>query len=220
MHNNMKHFSIGEKIHIELINNYDNHQYTSQIAEIHDDGTLDVVIPIFKGRIIYFKNESIIKIIIPRGEAIYEFKAKIINKIFGKIPLLRLMLVSEIKKIQRRDFFRLKCIQSLHVRKVINIKEKEFGETINANTLDISGGGLAFTCSAEFGDNDILEVSLTVNGVSLTIFGRIVRKTYTGNPGIPYNYGISYENITEIQRNEIMKFIFGEQRKLAKKGLI
>jgi c-di-GMP-binding flagellar brake protein YcgR len=33
-------------------------------------------------------------------------------------------------------------------------------------------------------------------------------------------YGINFEKITETERNIIMRFIFEEQRKLVKKGLI
>ncbi|MFZ5352061.1 MAG: flagellar brake protein [Bacillota bacterium] len=215
-----RNFSIGDKIHIQLMNNYDNHQYTSQIAEIHGNNVFDAVIPIYKGRIIYIKNDALIDIVVPRGEAIYEFRAKIVNKLFGKIPLLRLEVVSEIRKIQRRNYFRLKFIQNIYVRKVINIKEKEFGERITGSMLDISGGGLCFTCTEELDDRDVVELSMNLNNIKLLLLGKIVRKSYTANPVAPYTYGVQFENITEIQRNEIMKFIFEEQRKLAKKGLI
>ena len=35
-----------------------------------------------------------------------------------------------------------------------------------------------------------------------------------------FMYGVAFDKIAELERNIIMRFIFEEQRKLAKKGLI
>lgn len=220
MHSRLKNFNIGDKITIELMNNYDKQKYVSQIIETRDDSTLDIVIPIYKNRIIYIKNDTELEVVVSKGEAIYEFKAKILNKVFGRIPLLKLELISKITKIQRRDYFRLKYIHNITIKKVTNLKEKVFDEEVTGSMIDISGGGLAFTSNIQFEEKDVVEISMNINNTNVVILGKIVRKSLSGNGSVKYSYGVQFSNITEIQRNEIMKFIFEEQRKLAKKGLI
>ncbi|MDF2839661.1 MAG: hypothetical protein K0Q99_432 [Clostridia bacterium] len=215
-----KFISAGERINLLVLNNYDNHQYVSKVDNINDDGTIDVLIPIAQNRIVYIKNDTILKVIVSREGAIFEFKAKILNKLFGRIPLLRLVIVSDVQKIQRRNYFRLKALKSMKVRKIVNLKEKQFGEHFEASMVDISGGGLAFHSNTELEINDMIELSLDLNLNSINILGKIVRVDIDESKTKKYSYGITFDKISEIERNIIMRFIFEEQRKLAKKGLI
>lgn len=216
-----KFMGIGERINLLLLNGYDDHQYVSRVEGINEDGTIDVLIPISKNRIIYIKNDTLLKVIVAKEGAIYEFRARIINKLFGVVPLLRLERVSEIHKIQRRNYYRLKILKSIKVRKAINLKEKQFEEYFSGSLLDISGGGIAFAAVKELNINDEIEAVMDLSGSTINIYGKIVRKDYRDEVNnSKYIYGINFEKITEVERNIIMRFIFEEQRKLAKKGLI
>ena len=101
------------------------------------------------------------------------------------------------------------------------MKEKHFEEYINATSIDISGGGLCFSSTKELDLNDLIEVSVELSGKPITVFCRVLRRDLKHDD--EYNrfiYGVAYEKIAEIERNIITRFIFEEQRKLAKKGLI
>ena len=211
---------IGARINLLVINSYDEIQYVSRVDNINEDGTIDVLIPISKSRIVYIKNDTVLKVIIAKEGAIFEFKAKVVSKQFGVVPLLRLMRVSDIQKIQRRNYFRLKSINNIKIRKIINLMEKVFDEYFEASMVDISGGGLAFNADKELDINDFIEVSMDLNSNTICLIGKIVRAERNENKVKKYSYGINFEKITEIERNIIMRFIFEEQRKLAKKGLI
>jgi c-di-GMP-binding flagellar brake protein YcgR len=216
-----KYLQLDEKIHLVLDNEYDKHEYMSRVENISEDGTIEALIPIYRNRIIYIKNDSIVKVIVSREGAIYEFRAKVVSKIFGVIPLLKLERISDISKIQRRDFYRLKIAKSIKVRKIINLKEKHFDEYVNATAIDISGGGLCFSSTKELDFNDLIEVSIELSGKPITIFCKVLRRGIKDDDeSNRFIYGVAYEKITEIERNIIMRFIFEEQRKLAKKGLI
>lgn len=212
--------NIGDKINLIVMNTYDEHQYISRIDNINDDGTIDVLIPISKNRIVYIKNDTVLKVVAAKEGAIYEFKAKIVNKLFGVVPLLKLMRVSDIQKIQRRNYFRLKALRNIKIRKVVNLKEKLYGEYAIAAMVDISGGGLAFNANEELEINDFIEVALELNSNTINLLGKIVRAERDDSKPKKYSYGINFDKITEVERNVIMRFIFEEQRKLAKKGLI
>lgn len=220
MHEINKYISDGDKINLLVQNNYEKHQYVSKVDHINEDGTVDVLIPISKNQIVFIKVDTIIKVIVSKEGAIFEFRAQVIDKLFGTIPLLRLLLVSEIHKIQRRNYYRLKALENIKVRKIIDLKEKQFDEYFEAAMVDISGGGLAFNSKVELEVKAAVELSLKLNGNALNIIGTIVRVDLDESKARKYSYGVNFEKITEIERNIIMKYIFEEQRKLAKKGLI
>jgi c-di-GMP-binding flagellar brake protein YcgR len=216
-----KYFSVGDKVQIEFIDlTGHKHDYISQINKIYDNVYLDVLIPISKNQIIYLKTDTILRLISARGDAVFEVNARIVDKLFGEIPLLKLQVVSDIKKTQRRNFFRLKLLRDIEVQKVIDLKERSFGERFRGYMLDISGGGLMFNSTMLLQENDLIEVALNLNNKKLVLFGLIVRRVYCNNPKAPYSYGVRFERITEFERNEVTKFIFEEQRKLIKKGLV
>lgn len=213
--------SIGEKINLQLSNDFYNNEYLSRIENINDDGTFDVLIPMAKNKYIYVKNDAVLNIVVFKEGAVYEFKAKIINKLFEVIPLFRLIAASEVKKVQRRNYYRLKSVQSIKVRKIIDMREMKFEDYFKAFLLDISGGGIAFSSSKELNINDEVEVNLKLNSEIINVFGEIVRKDINYAADSNKNiYGVAFKRISEIERNIITKYIFDEQRKLAKKGMI
>jgi len=215
-----KYLHIGARINLLVMNDYNQSQYVSRVDNINEDGTIDVLIPISKRRIVYIKNDTVLKVIITKEGAIYEFKAEIVSKLFGVDPLLRLTRVSDIQKIQRRNYFRLKSLNTIKIRKIVNLKEAIFDEYINVIMVDISGGGLAFNADVELEINDMIEVSMNLNANTINLLGKIVRADRDEDKAKKIAYGINFDKITEMERNIIMRFIFEEQRKLAKKGLI
>ena len=216
-----RYFSIGEKIQIKYLNAAGQlNEYVSQVVEIHGNDFIDVLIPIHRKRDVYLRQDSVLKVIISKEEAVYEFRVVLHEKLFGRIPLLRLRVLSELNKIQRRDFYRLKIMRDIEVRLVENFKEKKYGEQSKCNLLDISVGGLLFNSRKEFKEKDMLEFILDLNGKKLIVFGIIIRRTLNDNFRAPYSYGVKYVKMSEPERNVIMKFIYEEQRRLIKKGLI
>jgi c-di-GMP-binding flagellar brake protein YcgR len=215
-----KFLSIGTKIHILVMNNNNESQYVSRVDNINEDGTIDVLIPISKRRIVYINEDTVLKVIITKEGAIYEFEAEVENKLFGVDLLLRLKRTSDIQKIQRRNYFRLKSLNTIKIRKIVNLKEAIFSEYFNATMVDISGGGLAFNSELELDINDLIEISVTLNSNTINLLGMVVRADRSEDNLKKMGYGINFEKITETERNIIMSFIFEEQRKLVKKGLI
>lgn len=216
-----KYFSVGEKIHLNYLDAREHlNEYVSQVAEIHGNEFVDVLIPIHRKRDVYLKQDTILKIVVSKEEAVYEFRAVLYEKLFGRIPLLRLKVLSDIKKIQRRDFYRLKIMRDIEVRLVVNLKENIYDEQHICNLLDISVGGLLFNSRKEFQEKDMLELTLDLNGKKLTVFGTIIRRTLNDSYRAPYSYGVKYVNMSSHEREVITKFIYEEQRRMIKKGLI
>jgi len=216
-----KYFLIGDKVQINYMNAVGEVQeFVSQVVGIHEAGYIDILIPIHKTRNVHIKQGSLLKLISVKEDAIYELRTVLHDKLFGSIPLLRLKAISEISKIQRRDYYRLKIFREIEARPVLDLKEKKYGESFKCNMQDISAGGLMFSSREHFNENEILEFTLDLNGITKVVLGVIVRRILNESYRAPYSYGVQYVDLNMADRNAINKFIFEEQRRLIKKGLI
>ena len=214
-------FLPGEKIQLEVVNKQGEiDQLSSQITEVNSDGTFDILTPIYKNKIVNLLNETKLDVVLPKGNAIYSFKALIIGKSFRKISSMRIEALSDMEKTQRRGFYRMRIIKEVTVKKIENLEEKRFGSPVNGTILDISAGGGMFTCGADFFEGDLLEFDFEIRGRRIALLGRIKRKRLNDiNTRYNHSYGVRFHNITEPERNEIAKFVIEEQRRLIKKGL-
>ncbi len=216
-----KFFAIGQKIQIAHIDMKGHLQeYTSQVVDLKDEDFVEVLIPMHKSRAVYLREDSLVKILAARGDAVYEFKAVVYERLFGRVPLLRLKIISDVNKIQRRDFYRLKMMRDVEVRFIDNLQEKEFSEKFKCNLHDLSAGGILISTKKEFQEGDMLELTLDLNGTEIIAYGIIVRRIFNAGHKAPYSYGVKFDKMSEFDKNRVTKFIFEEQRKLIKKGLI
>lgn len=77
-----------------------------------------------------------------------------------------------------------------------------------------------FSSKKYLNENDTLEFTLDLNGIIKVVLGVIIRRTLNESYRAPYSYGVQYIKLNMADRNAINKFIFEEQRRLIKKGLI
>lgn len=110
--------------------------------------------------------------------------------------------------------------REVEARLVIDLEEEKYGESFKGNLLDISVGGLMFSSREYFNENDTLEFTLDLNGIRKVVLGVIVRRILNDSYRAPYSYGVQFKDINMADKNAINKFIFEEQRRLIKKGLI
>ncbi|NLZ81748.1 MAG: PilZ domain-containing protein, partial [Clostridiales bacterium] len=97
------------------------------------------------------------------------------------------------------------------------IKSKEY---IKGITIDISGGGLQFTSDRAHskGEYVIIEFPIIVQGKikNLSILSEIVLTEKLPNRVGIYEHRISYVNISNKDREDLIKYIFEEERRYRK----
>lgn len=192
---------------------------TLYIAEPIHEG---LIYPIHAGAIVnaYFilSSEDPLKV------DLYKMRASVLERTAAdNISLLKVKLAGDIEKVQRRQFFRIKCLLPVKYRyseQPGNVSKAE--DFKNALVKDISGGGLCIATEENVEINKTLELTLSLDNKNQMIFeGKVVRvsKEYRTQK-YKYEIGISYAKISDKDREEIIRFIFSEQRKLRQKGLI
>ncbi|MEN8908255.1 MAG: flagellar brake protein [Clostridiales bacterium] len=208
---------LGTKIEVVFINSNTNEKgaFISRFEDIKNEKII-IDAPIRRGKIINFDIKTKLLVYFIHNCDLYRFKAMIISK-YKKDNLYYL----EIKKtdifenVQRREFYRYKTILDLDFRmKDIENKFKAFAK-------DISGGGICLVTNKKLVKDNILNCKLYLkDGSEIEFEGKVIREKNIESSYSKSEYGVKFFNISYKDRESIIRYIFIEEIKLRKKGLI
>ena len=211
---------IGQKIYI-MRDDSENTWYPSQVLDIINDNEFIISGPIKKNNLIFIHNDGKIKLsYIVENKGKYIFSARVKSKDYSKMYVLRVEKISEIDKIQQREYFRI--WSDIEVIKKHLIKDSD-GPTQHIEKTaakDISGGGIKLYCNFNHSIGDQIEFDVTIDGEKIVGKGIIKRINEIDTFDYKYSIGIKFTEINETMRELIIKYIFEQQRILRDKGLI
>lgn len=193
--------------------------YHSRVEEVGED-TLTLAMPIRKGEIVTLRKGSKITVNFMKNGANHAFQAEILDRARTPLPVLIVKMPVEAKKRQRRSWVRVPASLDFSFAP---LSDKPGAELVfkEAQTLDISGGGLMFGSQQEFKLGDMIKLTLNLPSGRLELKAKVVRVIpMPDQPRRRYQIGLEFEEIKERQRDRVMRYIFDQQRKLIKKGLM
>lgn len=218
----------GTKLEIEISNYYKGRAGLVMVSElewVEEDDTAYIATPIYKGVIYPVRIASLIDIYFLHKGDMYKCRARVLDRnIKDNIPILKIIRESDFERIQRRQFFRFKCTLPVKYRIVetLNRKKNEGIPFINTYLRDLSGGGVSLAVESKVEKESMIECILPLSPEKvIDFYGKVVRvNKRIAEERYKYSLGIIFSKIENRDREEIIKFIFQEQRKLRKKGLI
>lgn len=207
--------SLGEKIRPPLI---------SELEWIEEEEIAFIAAPIYEGILYPLHVGTEMTVCVYNKNDLYKFKADVLHRgIKDNIALLKIAVTGKIIKIQRRQFFRFDWSIPIQYR-VIGSMNPEYNEDSpykKAITRDMSGGGVSIGLEEKVELDKFVECQLPLPRRTINFFGKVVRSVRTENEEIyKYEIGVLFRKIENRDREEVIKYIFQEQRKLRKKGLI
>lgn len=226
---------IGSKLEIEAYNNLgESYEFSliSQLESVENDEKAVIYAPIREGVIFPIRIGSDINIyfsvkITEDDYHLYKFKASVLSrKVREGIAMLLIAIKGEIVRVQRRQFFRFSYMMPIKYRWIESDKkeneeetEKQYKESF---TRDISGEGICILTEEKATYGAKIECILRFEEDNeMFLLGKIVRVLKCDNEGkFNYENGVNFINISEKDRECLIRFIFEIQRKLRKKGLI
>ena len=223
---------IGTKLELELRDEEGKKLDQSLISEFEwlvDPKTLMIAAPIHEGEIYPLRNGTIINIYFVHKAGkeyeLYSFNAIISGREMSeKIALLKIGVISEIERIQRRQYYRLGCSMPVKFRVVESMSEIVNGSIPFRKTIasNLSGGGICLLLEDRLEVGKLVECEIaTEENKEVRFFGKVIRYDNSQLDGrFKYEAGIAYIKINNNDREAVVKYIFNEQRKLRKKGLI
>lgn len=213
--------NIGDRIQITIKRNLITQSYSSQILDIIDKKKYVISGPIVKNTIVPLNVGTEIQVYYVKEErGRFNFKGRITGSYNDDIYKINIERVSDTKRIQERDYYRLPS--EIKVLKTFFPSDNEGVDKIQENCIakDISGGGMKILCKQNHNIGDKVECAFSLNNSEITLQGIVVRREEENKNGFRYSVGIQFIDIPLEKREEIIKYIFEEQRKLRKKGLI
>jgi len=194
----------------------------SMVQDIVSQDEIIITMPMLEGVQIILEPEQEIEIDFFREEGCYSFKARVDERFkTDGLNLVKVSRISPVNRLQRRNYYRLKITLPIYVRILTNDPDKEPDSWLEAYTLNLSGGGAKISVNRSIDKGTLIECLLRIKDQDLILRGEVLRCQLAQDDVISrYEIGIFFKDITEYQRDEIIKFIFEQQRKLRKKGLI
>lgn len=217
--------AVGDKIELTKFNRDDKQNtdliYVSQIQDIASNNSLIISAPLVNGRIIPLDRNKEFKVCVYTEMGLYVCRATV-TKIAknDKLHLIHMKMLSNMKKYQRREYYRLNCVLSF------KYKDKQDNLWSEGIILDISGGGIKFTTS-HFMENDtpiICNIQITVENNELKVLyidSIVLSSNKIDDATNLYENRVKFIDISDEDRELIIKYVFEEERKRRKqkKGL-
>lgn len=207
----------------------------SVVYDLQGERELLIAYPMHEGRLysIMLGSKQYIRFSI-KNMGIYFFEGLVAGRLkYEGMNTLKIVLASEVKRLQRRAFFRLDLFQDGNFRYLIPKEEvlKTVSEKFLNNPdiiiedeydfekfklVDLSGGGVKVISREQHDIGEILEGVFILEDVEVVFKGEVVRSRMLDDGD--YDLGIKFTEIEEQIRSYIIGFIFKKQRNLIKRG--
>lgn len=207
--------------------------YVSQILDKDEDGNIIAAMPISESHIVPVEVGSVFQAYFYTSKGIYRGRCRMSAR--GKeanIYIMTIQLIDDLVRYQRREYYRLTCLidakitpltvkEVLEYSKEFEIPEELTGEAEDCVIVDISGGGIRFISNTRYERDGYIYVEFnTATSLGIKQFGlmgRIVMSIKSETDNCKYDNRMQFKVISKEKREEIIKFIFDEQRRLRQK---
>lgn len=222
-------------------------KYGSMLMDFDGIRTVRLSMPIYEGRVIPLEVGDVYELCFFTGSGLYQCTGRITKRyIEDRIHMMDVFLITELQKFQRRRFYRLDCLFQIRYRVLSEVeqllrrrmKEDNFEteedrricegalEKIpkkweDGSASDLSGGGIRFQCSKEWKKGTKFEVMLPLSFqkgiVPVTFDMSVVSCSRYGESLTVYEVRGEFENVTDSERETVIRYVFEEQRRRMRK---
>jgi len=212
---------VGEKVYIKALSTSTRKTYVCQILDTDGEKKFTISGPIYKSTLIPLHINTEIEVTYykeSRGR--FLFNSTIIEREDKGIYKIKVIRTGDIVKLQERSYFRLQAATKvLKKHKIVNDRNIRDVEE-NCTSEDISGGGLRLMCNYEHSIGELVKCFIEIDNSSIFIEGEIIRVEKIDSPDYKFALGVKFLDIKNEDRDKIIRYIFEQQRRLRKKGLI
>ena len=210
-------------------------KYNSQVNDIISDERIEIMMPMEQEKLVLLPQGAEYNLTFFSNGTLYQALSKVVDRYrTGNIYILVMDLTSNLRRFQRREYYRFSCTLHLSSRMLEDeeVKELDADERLDIPTspqqplessviTDISGGGIRFTGQYCYQPGSLILCIYKLRNAEgvkeYKIVSRVLEVTEKENhPGM-FEHRAKYVDIDEDQREEIIHFIFEEERKNRRK---
>ncbi len=203
--------------------------YTTKIYDILSEDRVEILMPIEATKLILLPVDGEYEIFFYTELGLYECVGRVVDRYkSNNVYIVLVELETNLRKYQRREFYRYSCVLDMDAR---NLFEEEVDKLEQNGSLqlvpglplkrsvivDISGGGLRFVSDYKYDKNSLIlcNYKLFVKGEpkEYKIVCKILDVREVENRPGEYEHRVQYMNLDNDAREEIIQFIFEEERR-------
>lgn len=222
-------------------------KYASQILDFDNIRTAKISMPILEGRIVPLEVGDTYQICFFTSSGLYQCAGQIKKRYADKkMYVLDVFLMGELKKYQRRKFYRLDCMFPIKYRQISEVEsllldriyenrfssdeekqncadaiEKLPKEWFEGTISDLSGGGMRFHCKEPLEKGTKIEVMLPLSFpsgvVPIKFIMNVIACVFFEGSKIAYEVRGEFERVKDSEREQVIKYVFEEQRRRMRK---
>ncbi len=220
----MKIFQIDDYLQIEISSGKYQGVYDSKVINSEDNELL-ITAPRNDQGLIPVQKNDLLGICVLKKDAMYEFQSRVISAPTRDFAYLSIYIPHLIKRKQRRADFRIAV--NVPVEVLYFYRNGVPVAACTMNSVDLSAGGIKIETSEQFkaGKKYQMAIILPSNEEEEEIYveAEVVRSELNTNPELGlggfYLTAFKFNDISEIKKQKILKFIY-KQQELRLKGLI
>lgn len=217
----------------------------SQLIDFIDGDVISIATPIIYGKVIFLVKGSHYSLCFYSNKNLYECNCEVIGHYKDKnLDIVHVKLQSDLEKFQRRQYYRLECVIESKYRVItedeIKLEEKSKDETISetlkfkinekldeiksawipGTVTDISGGGARLNSNKliEAGEKVLVQFDLSYRDdcKRLELPSCVIASNHIENRVGQYEHRVQFVNIGKREREDIIKYIFEQDRRRRK----
>ncbi len=193
--------------------------YHTIVHEIGPKEEMVVFAPMDPRQMLTYRIKDPVTVCFPRKDALYMFSARILERMRrGEASLLRLVQETQAERIQRRLYYRLNTYLEVAVR--IQTEGNQEENWYKTHTMDISGGGMRIKTDYPFLEGSRLECLMQIGDQVLRIFGEVLTTGPILDENKFFYTRILFHDIPDTTKETVVQFVFNEQKRLHRKGLL
>jgi c-di-GMP-binding flagellar brake protein YcgR len=206
--------------------------YASKVYDITSEDSMEILMPMEKTKLILLPVDSEYNMVLYTSTGLYQCFVRIVDRYkSNNVYILAVELISNLRKYQRREFYRFSCALEMCARNLeeeeINAIEEKAPYVLQPNIplkrsviVDISGGGLRFMSTQRYEPGSFIYCSYNLikehEEKKYEIVGKVLAARELDNRPGTYEHRVQYYGLDVNTREEIIKFIFEEERKSRK----
>lgn len=206
--------------------------YSSKVYTVLTDERVEIMMPMEKSKLILLPIDGEYDLCFYTSQGLYQCYARIYDRYkSNNVYVLALEITSNLRKFQRREYYRFNCVIDMRIRD-LKKEEVESLESINpiivpglplrrALICDISGGGMRVITDRNYEANEYVycTFALVIDGKQkdYEMVAKVLRVAELQNRPGEYEIRIQYVDLDNDIREEIIKYIFEEERKIRRK---
>lgn len=202
--------------------------YISQVQSILSGERMEIVMPMEGTKLVLLPVDAVFDMYLTTFSGLYQCFVRIIDRYkSNNVYILAVELTSNLRKYQRREYYRFSCALEMKSRELIE-EEVKVVDTVDEYLIpglplkqsvivDISGGGLRFLSNQQYAPESLIYINYRLvikdKVKDYNVVGKVLASRPSENRKGVFEHRVQYVNMGTDDREEIIRYIFEEERK-------